>query len=159
MKNNDLTILCVDDNIANLELMSTILRKQEYKLALAKSGKDALEIIEKENIDLILLDIMMPGNLDGYKICEILKNNKKTSEIPILFVTARNDVKDIAKGLQIGGNDYITKPFQATELLARVKTHIKLAYLQKQLKDRVNYLEKSRSELMTWLHDLAKTIQ
>lgn len=159
MKNSDLTILCVDDNKANLEVLSTILREQKYKLALAKSGQDGLDIIEKENIDLILLDIMMPGDLDGYKTCEILKNDKKTSEIPILFVTARNDVNDIAKGLQMGGNDYITKPFQAVELLARVKTHIQLAYLQKQLKNRVNYLEKSRSELMSWLHDLAKTIQ
>jgi len=159
MKNKDFIILCVDDNKANLEVLSTILREQEYKLALAKSGKDALKIIESENIDLILLDIMMPGDLDGYETCEILKSNNKTSEIPILFVTARNDVNDIAKGLLMGGNDYITKPYQAVELLARVKTHIKLAYLQKQLRDRVNYLEKSRSELMSWLNELAKTIQ
>ncbi len=159
MKNKDFIILCVDDNKANLEILSSILREQEYKLALAKSGKDALKIIESENIDLILLDIMMPGDLDGYETCEILKSNIKTSLIPILFVTARNDVHDIAKGLLMGGNDYITKPYQAVELLARVKTHIKLVYLQKQLRDRVNYLEKSRSELMSWLNGLAKTIQ
>jgi len=158
MKNIDFTILCVDDNKTNLEVLSTILLEQEYKLALAKSGKSALEIIDKEAIDLILLDIMMPGELDGYKLCKILKEKKETKEIPIVFVTARSEVKDLVKGLQLGANDYITKPFQAEEILARVKTHLKLSHLQQQLKDRVNYLEKSRFELMNWLHDLAKTI-
>ncbi len=158
MNNNDFTILCVDDNKSNLEVLSTILIGQEYNLALAKSGKQALEIIENEEIDLILLDIMMPGDYDGYKLSEVLKNDDKTKEIPILFVTARNDSEDIVKGFRLGANDYITKPFQAEELLARVKTHIKLANIQKQLKDRVKYLEKSRFELMNWLHDLSKTV-
>jgi len=159
MKKKDFTILCVDDHTTNLEVLSTILTKEGYKLALAQSGKEALEIVNKEDINLILLDIMMPGEYDGFKLCEVLKQEESTAGIPILFLTARNKVDDLVKGLQLGGNDYITKPFQAEELLARVKTHIKLSYVQHQLKDRVKYLEKSRFELMHWLHNLAKTVE
>ncbi|MFW5645012.1 MAG: response regulator [Bacteroidota bacterium] len=158
MKNQDITILCVDDNTKNLEVISTILNEQGFRIALARSGEDALEVIHNEAIDLILLDIMMPGKYDGFEVCRILKEDPETKDIPILFITARTEVDDIVKGFNLGGNDYITKPFQKEELLARVKTHLKLSILMNQLHYRVDTLEKSRYELMSWLHDLSKTV-
>lgn len=159
MRYKDYTILCVDDNTKNLELISSILWERGYRIALARSGEEAFEVLKQENIDLILLDIMMPGKYDGYKVCEILKNDEKTSDIPVLFITARTDVEDLVKGFQLGGGDYITKPFRKEELLARVSTHVKLSFLLKELNERVNYLQKSRYELMSWLHNLSKTVR
>lgn len=159
MKNQDITILCVDDNTKNLEVISTILNEQGFMIALARSGEDALNVVNNEAIDLILLDIMMPGKLDGFEVCKILKEDSETKDIPVLFITARTEVDDIVKGFNTGGSDYITKPFQKEELLARVKTHLKLSILMNQLHYRVDTLEKSRYELMSWLHDLSKTVR
>ncbi len=128
-------------------------------IALARSGEDALNVVNNEAIDLILLDIMMPGKLDGFEVCKILKEDSETKDIPVLFITARTEVDDIVKGFNTGGSDYITKPFQKEELLARVKTHLKLSILMNQLHYRVDTLEKSRYELMSWLHDLSKTVR
>lgn len=129
MKNK--TILVVDDTISNLDIMGVILDK--YDVMDATSGKDALEILDEEQIDLILLDIMMP-DMNGYEVCEILKANPKTKDIPIIFITAKTDENSIEKAYDVGGIDYVTKPFKPKELLARVKTQLHVQNLQNELR-------------------------
>ena len=158
MKNSDFTILVVDDNEENLKVIGTFLLEQEYKLAVATDGPSALQIVLGSKIDLILLDVMMPGGMDGFETCIRFKEDPKTSEIPVIFLTAKAETTDIVKGFRIGCVDYVTKPFRQEELLARVRTHLKLGYLQSQLNNRVNYLEHSRAEIMQWLNGLAKSV-
>ncbi|MEA3521860.1 MAG: response regulator [Campylobacterota bacterium] len=126
-------ILCVDDTITNLKLLENVLTKENYLLTLVEDGSEALKYLQKNpEIDLILLDIMMPG-IDGYQVCSAIKNSKnKISKIPIIFLTAISDIAGIKKGFDVGGIDYITKPFNKTELLARIKTHIDLKFYQDQ---------------------------
>ena len=125
------TILAVDDEKINLNIIIDLLG-DTYDVVVARSGEKALKQIEKREIDLILLDIMMP-EMDGYEVCKILKANPETADIPILFITAKTDDESIVKGFEIGGVDYITKPFRPIELLARVKTHLKLSQTLKSL--------------------------
>jgi serine phosphatase RsbU (regulator of sigma subunit) len=125
-------LLVVDDTPANLRLLVEILRDVGYKVRPATNGQRALTAIEKEPPDLILLDIMMPG-MDGYEVCEHLKANEQTCEIPVIFISALTEAFDKLKAFAVGGVDYITKPFQAEEVLARVETHLKLHHLQQQL--------------------------
>jgi len=126
-------ILVVDDTPANLRLLMGILRDAGYKVRPANNGRRALSTIEKELPDLILLDIMMP-DMNGYEVCEHLKANEYTRDIPVIFISALNETFDKVKAFSVGGVDYITKPFQAEEILARVETHLKLHELQRQLK-------------------------
>lgn len=117
-------ILVVDDEKANRNILVNILK--DYSVILARNGKQALERAASENKpDLILLDIVMPKP-DGFEVCQILKNNKKTATIPIIFISGRRNTEDIVKGFNLGGADYVTKPFQPEELLARIETHLKL---------------------------------
>ena len=116
-------ILIVDDVSKNIQMLGNILSHKKYQIAYAQNGEQALDICNHQTFDLILLDIMMPG-LDGYQVCERLKSNPKTKEIPIIFLTAKTDMDSIIKGFEIGGNDYITKPFNAAELIARVNNHL-----------------------------------
>jgi len=125
-------ILVVDDIPENLRLLVGILRNAGYKVRPTNNGQRALMAIEKEPPDLILLDIMMP-DMDGYEICEHLKANEQTRDIPVIFFSALNDVFDKLNAFNVGGVDYITKPFQEAELLARIKTHLALQNMQKQL--------------------------
>jgi len=125
------TILVVDDTISNLDILIELLH--DYDVIDATNGKDALEIAEEEEIDLILLDIMMP-DMDGYETCQKLKSNSTTKNIPIIFITAKSDEDSIEKAYEIGGIDYVTKPFKPKELLARVNRELQLQDLQKQLK-------------------------
>ena len=125
-------ILVVDDTPANLRLLIGILRDVGYKVRPANNGQRALTSIEKEFPSLILLDIMMP-DMDGYQVCEQLKAHEKTRDIPIIFISALNETFDKVKAFSVGGVDYITKPFQTEEVLARVETHLKLHELQRQL--------------------------
>ncbi|UBM62654.1 response regulator [Candidatus Sulfidibacterium hydrothermale] len=118
-------ILIVDDIPKNIQILGNILSKENYQIAYAQSGNQALSITKYEKFDLILLDIMMPG-MDGFEVCRALKNDPETSEIPIIFLTAKADMNSIVKGFASGGQDYITKPFNASELLARTRTHIQL---------------------------------
>jgi len=117
------TILAVDDTKENLDLIIKIL--DGYDIIPATSGKEALEILKDEDVSLILLDINMP-EMDGFTVCEIVKNTPATKDIPIIFITASNDETNIAKAFDIGGDDYITKPMRAKELLARVKIQLRL---------------------------------
>lgn len=118
-------ILVVDDVTKNLQVLGNILMEEGYEIALASDGFEALETVESDKPDLILLDIMMP-ELSGYDVCRKLKANDTTKEIPIVFLTARSETEDIVKGFSLGGSDYITKPFKREELLARIDTHLKL---------------------------------
>ena len=126
------TILVVDDTISNLDILIELL--EDYDVIDATNGKDALEIAEEEEVDLILLDIMMP-DMDGYEVCEKLKSNATTKNIPIIFITAKADEDSIEKAYEIGGIDYVTKPFKPKELLARVNRELQLQDLQKKLKE------------------------
>lgn len=128
------SILIVDDVAKNIQLAANILTKANYKVNFALDGNMAIEHASKEYFDLILLDIMMP-EIDGYEVCRKLKENPQTAEIPIIFLTARTDDESMAKGFEVGGVDYITKPFNARELLARVKTHIRLRHRELELKN------------------------
>ncbi len=125
MKNK--TILVVDDTTINLDILTDLLEK--YDVINAISGKDALKILNEEKIDLILLDIMMP-EMDGYEVCQKLKADDATKNIPIIFITAKVDEDSIEKGYEVGGIDYITKPFKPRELLSKIKTQLSLQELQ-----------------------------
>jgi len=125
MKNK--TILIVDDVVANLDILEELLN--EYDIVDATNGKDALKIVNDDHIDLILLDIMMP-EMDGYEVCHKLKENPKNKNIPIIFLTAKTDEKSIEKAYDMGGVDYVTKPFLPKELQARVKTQFNLQDLK-----------------------------
>lgn len=135
MKNNNIpTILIVDDNKSNIDILLGALNN--YDIIAALSGQEALDIIKTEKIDLILLDVMMPI-LDGYEVCEILKSNPEYKNIPIIFLTAKNDTEDIKKGFECGAIDYITKPFNPIELDIRINTHIELLNYRNKLKQKV----------------------
>lgn len=125
-------VLIVDDNPTNLGVLSDVLDRAGWDVSVAKSGLKALDRIQFVHPDLILLDVMMPG-IDGFETCQRLKADSKTQHIPIIFMTALSDVSDKVKGLELGAVDYITKPFQQAEVLARAQTHLKLYRLQQQV--------------------------
>lgn len=127
-------ILIVDDTPANLRLLAQMLAEQGYHVRPVPDGSLALAAVQAEPPDLILLDIRMPG-MDGYEVCKRLKADPRTSEIPIIFISALEAIQDKVKAFTVGGEDYITKPFQVEEVLARVETHLALRKLQKQLED------------------------
>lgn len=118
-------ILVVDDIAENLQVVGSLLRVRGYDVAIAQSGLQALQALERDIPDLILLDIQMP-EMNGFDVCKIVKQNPKTAEIPIIFLTAQSDTEAIVEGFALGAIDYIVKPFNAPELLARVQTHVEL---------------------------------
>jgi diguanylate cyclase (GGDEF)-like protein len=126
----DKKILIVDDTVSNLDILEDLLH--EYIVLSSTNGQDALEAVQEEPIDLILLDIMMP-DMDGYEVCQILKSDPQTSTIPIIFITAKDDEASIEKAYEVGGDDYVRKPFLPKELLARVKKELKLQDMMKEL--------------------------
>ena len=117
-------ILIVDDNIYNLKLVGRILDNQNYRIEFAKDGENGIRLAKRNLPDIILLDIMMPG-MDGYEVCKKLKSDPATEDIPIIFLSAKNDNESKIKGFECGGSDYIPKPFCGEELLARVSIHLK----------------------------------
>jgi len=126
------TILLVDDLADNLRVLIGILGEQDYKVRPARNGPQALLMARTSPPNLILLDIMMPG-MDGYEVCQQLKADPQTHNIPIIFISALNEVLDKVKAFSLGAVDYITKPFQAEEVVARVETHLKLYRLHCEL--------------------------
>ena len=124
MKSTMQNILIVDDTRLNIKIVTDILA-EDYKILCATSGREALDIVKSNSIDLILLDIVMPG-MDGYEVCKRLKNDQQSRNIPLIFISAMTDMKDEAKGLEMGAIDYISKPFSAPILKARVKNHLEL---------------------------------
>ena len=139
-------ILLVDDNPTNLQLLFETLDGRGYKLLIAKDGKTALSIARKAFPHLILLDIMMP-EIDGYEVCRQLKANPATEEIPIIFLSALTDTKDKVQGLDLGAVDYVTKPFQPDEVIARVNTHLTVYRLKKALDEKNKELQEANELL------------
>jgi len=137
---SEVSILIVDDKPDNLRLLAGLLSKQDYIVRPAASGFQALTAVTEELPDVILLDVNMP-EMDGYEVCKHLKADERTRDIPVIFVSALGEIRNKVKGFQVGGVDYITKPFQAEEVLARVHTHVALRRLQQNLEDKNTHLE------------------
>ncbi|MBE9117954.1 response regulator [Lusitaniella coriacea LEGE 07157] len=140
------SILVVDDTPENLRLLVNLLTQKGYKVRAVPSGKLALSGIELSRPDLILLDIMMP-EMNGYEVCETLKANDSTKNIPVIFISAMSEVLDKIQAFEVGGVDYVTKPFQAEEVLARVELHLDNRNLQKNLEARNQDLAKALEQL------------
>ena len=128
-------ILIVDDNITNLDILVELL--DQYDVLEATNGKDALEILKLEQVDLMILDVVMP-DMDGFELCNIIKQDPRSKNTPVIFITGKVDDQSITKGFELGGVDYITKPFNAAEIQARVKNHLKLNQTINQLKQLSN---------------------
>ncbi len=146
MNESELTqvILIVDDQSTNLKILSSVLSKQ-YSLSLANSGQNALKYLENNIPDLILLDIMMP-DMDGYEVCTRIKKTDHIKDIPVVFLTAKTDIEDVVKGFDSGAVDYITKPFNITELLVRVRNHLNMQQARNQLRQANAALKKLNQE-------------
>lgn len=141
-------ILIVDDTPANLRLLTSILSKQNYEVRPIPNGKWAIEAAQMATPDLILLDIMMP-EMDGFEVCRHLKSDKRTRQIPIIFISARDETNDKVMAFQVGGVDYITKPFQVEEVLARISTHLELHRLQSELETKNAELQSALDNIKT----------
>lgn len=141
MDNKSATILIVDDIRENIRVLGNILKTEHYKVYATDRGQQAIKIANERDVDLILLDIVMP-EMDGYDVINTLKQSDKTKNIPVIFITAKAETDDIVKGLQLGAVDYIPKPIRKEEVLARVYTHIEL----KKYRDHLEELVKERTE-------------
>jgi two-component system sensor histidine kinase/response regulator len=154
-------ILIVDDVISNVLLLKVLLTNEKFAIVTASNGGQALEQVEKENPDLILLDVMMP-DMSGFEVAQQLKSNTKTAEIPIIFLTALNSTTDIVKGFQVGGNDFISKPFNKEELIIRVTHQISLVAAKRVIVRKTQELERTivaRDRLYSVIaHDLRSPI-
>lgn len=131
MKPEECLLLIVDDNPSNLKVLRGLLSPVGYKLTFAMGGRQALERVKTAKPDLILLDLMMP-DLDGFEVCDVLKKDGEFKDIPIIFLTASQDIDHLLQAFEKGAIDYLTKPFHPPELLARVKTHLELKHLREQ---------------------------
>ena len=138
-------ILIVDDTPANLRILSDMLKGQGYEPRPVPNGRLALRAVESTPPDLILLDISMP-EMDGYEVCQALKENGDWQEIPVIFISALTETLDKVKAFSAGGVDYITKPFQIDEVIARIEAHLSIQKLHRDLKDTVNRLEERVQE-------------
>jgi two-component system alkaline phosphatase synthesis response regulator PhoP len=132
-------VLVVDDNLQNLELILAYLEDIDCQTLSAEGGQEALEIIENDPPDLVLLDVMMP-KISGFEVCKRIKKNPKTAEIPIIMVTALSEMGDIERAINSGTDDFLSKPVNKWELLTRVKTMLKLKHLTDQLERTLTYL-------------------
>ena len=139
------SLLLVDDTASNLEILVNFFSNQGFQVSVAEDGERALEQLEHELPDLILLDVMMPG-IDGFETCRRLKANERTADIPVIFMTALSETQDKVKGFSVGGVDYVTKPIQQEEVLARVHTHLMIRSLQKKLEEANERLEQRVTE-------------
>ena len=140
------TVLIVDDNPANLGMLTSSLKEFGYKTPIARNGETAIVRAQLKQPDIILLDVMMPG-IDGFETCRRLKMNEATKAIPVIFMTARTGTQDKLKGFEVGGVDYVTKPFQQEEVLARVATHLQLRELEQSLREQSTELEQANDEI------------
>ncbi len=138
-------ILVVDDTPNNLQALTEILLEQGYTARPAPNGRLALRAARATPPDVVLLDILMP-NMDGYEVCTQLKADERTQDIPVIFISALGDVVDKVRGFSVGGVDYVTKPFDAEEVLARVETHISIHKMQQQLEEQNEQLQQLQQE-------------
>jgi diguanylate cyclase (GGDEF)-like protein len=139
-------VLIVDDNPTNLLVLSQTLKEVGLKVRVSMDGESALEQVQEEQPELILLDIQMPG-IDGFETCERLKSNPSTSDIPVIFITANHGTESIVKGLSLGAVDYVIKPFQKEEVLARVQVHLKLRLLARKVQEQAIALQIANQQL------------
>ena len=150
-------ILIVDDVMSNVLLLKVLLTNEKFAIATASNGRQALEQVEKENPDLVLLDVMMP-DMSGFEVAQHLKSNPQTAEIPIIFLTALNSTADIVKGFQVGANDFISKPFNKEELISRVTHQISLVAAKRLILSKTEELQRTiagRDKLYSVIaHDL-----
>lgn len=139
-------ILIVDDQQKNIQVLGSLLRQENYIIGVAMDGKQAMEIlIDSNDYDLVLLDVNMPA-MNGFEVCKAIREQENLKEIPIIFLTALVDTNSIVTGFEAGGQDYVTKPFNSNELLARVNTHLELKHSKDTLKQVNNWLEKRVEE-------------
>ncbi len=122
-------ILIVDDIPKNIQMAMNILKNEGYKMFYAKSGQMVLDLVDEHSFDLILLDIMMP-DISGFEVCIELKNNNKTKDIPIIFLSGKNSSQDISQAYESGGIDYVVKPFITIELITKVNSYVRLKRLE-----------------------------
>lgn len=151
MKEDPQTILVADDNPTNLHLIAHFLHRGGFRIVTAKSGEEALLIVGNEKPDLILLDVVMPGAMDGFETCIRLKKKRETANIPVIFMTSLTDMEDKIRGFQCGAVDYICKPLQQEELLARIKTHL---MLQRQKNELIRLNSEKEMLFSVIAHDL-----
>ena len=144
-------ILIVDDNPTNLSVLSQTLKSAGFKVRVAMDGESAIEQVQEELPELILLDVQMPG-IDGFETCARLKANPATADLPIIFITARADVESKIQGLSAGAVDYVTKPFQYEEVLARVRVHLQLRFLTRKVQEQAIALQQANHELQRLAH-------
>ena len=141
------TILIVDDMPDNIHLLSEMLSERGYNIRAVKTSREAIDSANNELPDLILLDIMMP-DISGYEVCKTLKDNDKTNSIPVIFLSALNESKNILQGFAVGGVDFISKPFNEEEVIARVKTQIEISSLRFQLEKLTEELKLKNDSLL-----------
>ncbi|HOK40181.1 MAG TPA: hybrid sensor histidine kinase/response regulator [bacterium] len=132
---NNTKVLIVEDNENNIRVLERAIERYNFKIIIAKDGKKGIELALNEMPDLILLDLMLP-ELNGFEVCKELKNNPKTIDIPIIIISAKSNIEDIVQGLNLGANDYITKPFAAEIVRARIRTALRLKTLNDELKEK-----------------------
>jgi len=152
------SILMVDDNPKNLQLLGTTLRNEGYQVEFATNGRIALNWVNKKNFDLILLDIMMP-EMSGYEVCEQIRKIEAYNDVPIVFLTAKTEKESVVYGFKLGAQDYITKPFDTAELLARVRTQLELRYHKLELININKHLEELVEERTRELNILNQRLQ
>jgi len=141
-------VLVVDDNQQNLELLQAYLEDLDCRTVPAHDGHEALKIVAKDPPDLVLLDVMMP-RMSGFEVCKRIKNDPKTSDIPVIMVTALNEFGDIERGIDSGTDDFLSKPVNKLELLTRVKTMLKLKHLTDKLERTLAYLNEIEKQAQT----------
>lgn len=151
-------ILIADDTPASLSLLGEVLEPQGYEILAVSSSKDALKIAERAVPDLVLLDVMMPGH-NGFHVCRTLKSEDATREIPVIFITSRNETESVLEGFRVGAVDYILKPFHAEEVITRVATHLKISRLTRELQQRNAELEAEMTRRVEAEHAHAKASQ
>ena len=139
-------VLVVDDNEQNLELLVAYLEDIDCRIVTAAAGEEALDVIKQGGIDLVLLDVMMP-KMSGFEVCRRLKNDPGTSHIPIIMVTALNELGDIERAIDSGTDDFLSKPVNKWELVTRVRTMLKLKHLTDQLERTLAYLNEIESQV------------
>ncbi len=145
MTKENTKILIVDDVERNIQVLGSLLRKEGYDIGFAMNGDDALQVLEKQDYDLILLDVTMPGR-NGFEVCRIIRQHERLKEIPVIFLTARTENEDVLEGFESGGQDYVMKPFKSSELLARVETHLTLLQQKRELNSFNQKLEQKVDE-------------
>lgn len=146
------TVLLVDDNAQNLKVLYEILKDRGYRLLIANDGDKALSLAQRNLPEVILLDIMMPG-MDGFEVCRLLKANPLTADCAVVFLSALDEVDAKVKGFSLGGADYIAKPFQSQEVIARVETHVRVIQLERTLQARNRQLESDQSRILNAINE------